>query len=507
MHSQTIGLRNPSTLGRRSFGQFDPPWKQKYGYRLRRESTHGVFAYWHHIADAASFALWEQRQHRKFLDNRPSTKVLLGEVQGTSMMAESYWSHIADAASVASFHRNEETDALISAETAPEQSSLIDFATFAAENPERLAELLARIRPEWRELFREYYCLHKSQSFLAETHGFIQTRVWQALRIIEQAVGSMIVLGLDPDKSVLAPILEKANVEYTEYGPLSAMIVLYATTQSYKLVAETFRAKTPAIRKIFRPTIEKLLADKDIRTVAVGAYLRSLTHQASLTKVGFSKSYTARLRRIKCTKFDAPAVDESPLISFGDVSRLKEAPWNMFEIGNDHGMTDIYPLLVRQGKKLFSKKPAQIFAPVNAEGELTLGYIFARCIVPTTTRSLTHIRGVAEMSATYKDDGSIGKAVTIPNADVQTMIAQHGSVSTVSAKLGDFVQIKSGEAKDYCGKVIKSKKGKLIVRVDFPSGRTFLVRAVQSSVARLDIPESERTFWGPEIKGEKSHEK
>src|SRR5258708_17109170 len=124
-----------------------------------------------------------------FLGYRGKTRMKGDDTQGIT----DYMTHISDAASFEAFQRHE-TAPLLSAETLPESSSLIDFKAFAQEYPERLLPLLEKLRPEFQELFAEYWLIGKSQAFIGRVHGFIQTRTWQNLRIIEQAISSMIIL-------------------------------------------------------------------------------------------------------------------------------------------------------------------------------------------------------------------------------------------------------------------------------------------------------------------------
>lgn len=410
-----------------------------------------------------------------------------------------YWSHVADAASVEAYRRDE-ANPLLSAEALPENSSLMDFKSFARDYPEKLFPLLYKLRTEFQELFIEYYLLEKSQSFLAKAHGQIQTRIWQNLRIIEQAVGSLIVLGTEPNTSILQPILIETDVNFTEYGHLSGMIALYAKTQSYAAVAKEYGAPIPAIRRIFRPAIDSLLTSKNLKAVAVGAYLRSLTHLASLTGGGLSKRCIARVRRLKNLRFDAPPSDESPLMSFGAIASLHETPWGMFEISSEHRMTQIFPLLKKYGKRLFNKKAAQIFAPVDGDGELELGYILARSTSPALTRGLIRVRGISEMAANYTNEGAFLNAVTVPNIDVQKMIASRPMPGHTNTRVGDFVEILTGEASRYYGTVIQSKDTDKIIEVSFPSGRRFIVTADSSALRVLpDIPIERRAFWGEKI--------
>jgi transcription antitermination factor NusG len=414
---------------------------------------------------------------------------------------ESYMDHVANAASFEAFNRHE-ADPLLSAETLDENSSLIDFKAFAQEYPEKLFPLLEKLRPEFQEFFIEYYLLEKSQSFIGKTHGQIQTRVWQNLRIIEQTIGSLILLGTNPGAPILRPVLTKAGLETTQYGSLTFMILKYAENQSYANVAMRVGAPVPAIRKIFRPAITALLADKNVQAVAVGAYLRGLTHQASLTGAGLSKRCVARTKRVKTLRFTAPPSDDSPLISFGAVSSLRDTPWCMLEISSEHRMTQIYPLLRAQGKRVFGKKAAQIFAPVNAEGELAFGYIFARSVSSALVRALTRIRGISEMATICDAEGTFIRAVTISDNEVQAVINKHNPSKKARARVGDFVEILTGPAARYCGTVIEKdstskNEEQLTVEVNFPTGRRFLVVADATCVKLLpNIPKAQRRFWG-----------
>lgn len=411
---------------------------------------------------------------------------------------DSYMAHVSDAASLEAFRRKD-IDPLLSAEALPENSSLIDFKSFAHDYPQKLAVLLDGMRPEFLEFFVEYYLLEKPQTFIGKTHGCIQTRVWQNLRIIEQSIGSVIVLGSAPSAEILAPILRKACVEVTPYGNLTEMILCYAASRSYAVVAEKFHAPVPMVRKIFRPAIKTLLADKDVKAVAVGAYLRSLTHQASLTGKGLGKRYLARLKRAKVFRFDAPPSDNSPILSFGAVAKLQNTPWCMLEISSEHRMTQIYPALQEYGKKLFSKVPAQVFAPVSEDGELAFGYIFARCVRQPLVRGLLRVRGISEFSAICNDDGDFVRAVTVPHADVLEMMKKFKAPQVPAIFVGDFVQILTGPASRYCGTVTKVNMvtEALTIDVSFPTGKKFIVGADPSCVKLLNwVPLAARKFWG-----------
>ena len=442
-------------IGRRSCGtgakSYRETWRRRYSFRLKDEHTSGV---------------------------------------------SSYLSYVADAASVDAYNRQDE-NVLLSAESLPENTGLVDFSTFAQDYPDKLFPLLAHLRPEFQELFIEYYILHMPQSFIGETHGCIQTRIWQALRIIERMIGAMILLGPAPTLPVLYQVTANAGLENTPHGSLSKMIFLYAQTQSYAAVAKQFSIPTPTVRKIFRPAIKLLLAGKDIKTVAVGAYLRNLTHQSSLTKSGPSKQAVARLKRVNVQRFAAPPLEVSPLVSFGAVQSLKDAPWHMIEIASEHRMSQIMPLLLMQAKRTFSKRPGQIFAPVNEDGDLTFGYIFARSNNITAIRMLVHTRGLAGVAAQYDGDGKFTTLVTIPNTDVEKMIRDTVTI-TAPAKVRkkDFVEILSGPASHYCGTVVQIEGEKVVVEVNFPTGRKFIVQAARESIKRIDIPKTGRTFWG-----------
>jgi hypothetical protein len=406
-----------------------------------------------------------------------------------------YIDHVVDAASVASFHRGD-NNGLLSAEAIPENSSLLDFKTFAHDYPERLFPLLEQLRPEMMEIFVEYYLLGKSQSFLAQCRAQIQTRIWQSLRIVEQAVGALIVLGANPDRSVLLPIISGASLEPTPFGSLTNLVLLYAKTHSYKMVAREVGAPVPMIRKIFRPAIAALIKSRNLNTAAVGCYIRSLIHQASLTGTGLSKSCLARMRRVKHMHFDAPPSDSEMLMSFGNVASLKETPWSMFEISSEHRMNQIFPNMRKHGVRTLSKKAAQIFAPMDANDELEFGYILARASTPGLTRSLTRIRGISEMAALYSDDGSVRSVITVPHADVAKLIKSHSKQKTSHARMGDFVEILTGEANHYCGEVVQAEGSDLVVSINFPSGRRFTVTADISAVKLLNVSPNHRAFWG-----------
>ena len=381
----------------------------------------------------------------------------------------------------------------------PENSSLISFKVFAREYPEKLFALLHSLRPDFQELFIEYYLLEKSQYFLADVHGQIQTRIWQKLRIIEQAIGALIILGQNPTEETLRPILQDAGIETTEYGSLAVMILKYAENQNYANVATKVGAPTPAIRKIFRPAIAALLASKDLKTVAVGAYLRSLTHQASLTGSGLSKRYRKRTNRVKQLHFTAPPRESSPLISFGNTASIAESPWCLFETSAEQHMDELAPVLRVQGKRLFGKKPAQIFAPLNADGDLAFGYFFARSTSISSVHSLTRIRGVSEMSAVADDDTANYRAVLVPNEDVQKLMKEYGMQELPLVHLGDFVEVLTGDAARYCGTITSWSKitNRFKVEVTFPTGRKFIVTADPSGVKLLPTtPKDRRGFWG-----------
>jgi len=410
-----------------------------------------------------------------------------------------YWDHVTNEASLLSWALDKPSDSLLSVETGADITGSLDIKSFTQDNPAKAVQLLSHLRVEFLELFLEYYMLGKSQAFLGQVHGCIQTRIWQTLRIAEQAVGAILVLGAQPDFVILHDILAQNEIEITPYGSLASMIVLYAETRNYSQVAKTVRAPVPAIRKIFRPAIEKLLAAKDIKSVAVGCYLRNLTHQASLTGGGLSKRVAARLRRVRVQHFDAPAAALSPLINFNKVSLLGDEPWAMMEIASEHRMNQITPLLQTQGKRIFGKVPAQIFAPVNKDGDLLLGYIFARSTRPKLTYSLRQIRGITELSAIRDESDRITKVITVPHGELLPTIRkeERSSIEVPRIHVGDFVEIQTGDAARYCGTVVSAKGLDINIEVHFPSGRLFHVTADPTAVKLLpDVEKPMRAFWG-----------
>jgi hypothetical protein len=435
---------------------------------------------------------------------------------------ETYWTHISNAASSQACDRGDTEDPCLSVETSPDQTSALDFKTFARECPDRLFPLLASLRVDFQERFIEYYVLGKSQNFLAAVYGQVQTRVWQALRVIEQALGARIVLGAHPGVDILFPILHAAGLEDTQYGSLAFMITKYADTQNYAAVAKAVGAPVPAIRKIFRPTIATLLASKDVNAAAVGAYLRSLTHQTSRTGEGLDKRHLARARRIRTRRFTAPPAqnaknappENSSVLSFGTVSALRNTPWMMFELQD----TDFLPVSSKQSidrirpilatltvpetkyEHIFDDKPAQIFIPTTAEGNLKFGYIFARCLgwdaKDNRSIRLTAVRGISELSAVYDSTGEFVRAVTMPNLEVQRLIAAQPITSRLRLCIGDFVEILTGAAAHYCGTITK-KGDNITVEVNFPSGRRFIVTADPTALRVIpNGPAEQRKFWG-----------
>ena len=411
-----------------------------------------------------------------------------------------YWEHIAEAASRKTFPSaperalkcsDEEMDSLLSIETTP-ANGVIPLEAFAQDYPERFFAFLRALRPDLAELAIEYYVLHKSQTFLARCRHQIQARAFEALHVIEEAFGAVMILGARPTTSKLRPILLRAGLEKTEYGSLSFMIVMYAKCRDYSKIAKACGAPLPAIRKIFRPATARLLESKNLEEVAVGAYLRSLTYKSSLTKAGFGKRHEARMRKVRNLHFEAPSLERSPLMSFGRVEMLGDTPWFMFESSAEKKMDGFLPALEQQAKRIFGKKPGQVFAPVNKNGELVFGYIFARSVSPALTKTLLRIRGISDISATYTDTDTIKNIVAIPNAEVEKIIDEYVGQKNQHPRLGDFVKILNGDARDYCGTVT----ARSLATIEFPSGRTFTVRLAPGSAKILKIPKTRRAFWG-----------
>lgn len=405
-----------------------------------------------------------------------------------------YWDAVSDEASIKVWANEEddvpkEDEALLSIETILDNSAITDFHIYCRDYPEKIHAMLGRLRPEFQELFIEYYMLGKSQNFLAETHGEIQTRVWQQLRIIEQALGAMIVFPDFPNG--IEEILESAGLEQSEIGSLSAAIRLYNQTRSYAKVAEGLKVPIPTIRKAFRPAMTAMLQSKNLKVCAIGAMLRNLTYQVSLRKDGLSKSSQARLRRVKRLKFDAPETESSPLINWGKVDSLKNVPWLMLELSSDAQLPRVLDVVWRNVKRMFGKNAVQVFAPVSPDGALEFGYVLARSTNERTIRQLLQIRGISEISAIYRDDGTIEKFVEIPAADIEPRLSQVAPEKHV-ARVGEFVRVLTGEAKNYCGVV--TEKNKLTVL--FPTGRTFKISIAPGTTETIDAPKEKQAFWG-----------
>lgn len=385
-----------------------------------------------------------------------------------------------------------DTESLISAETALDNTAVTNFRVYSRDYPEKIFSLIEKLRPEFQELFIEYYILDKPQNFLAQTHGEIQTRVWQQLRIIEQTICAMIVL---PDfPRGVSDILSAAGLEQTEFGDLSYAIRLYHDTRNYVDVAKILHVPVPAIRKVFRPMIAKMLESDDLAVTAVGAHLRNLTYQVSLSDSGLSKSSASRLRRVRKLKFDAPARETSPLFEHGNTESLNDLPWNMLELSSDAQLPRVMDVIRRDVRRYFGKQPVQVFAPTSADGTLALGYLLVRSAHQKGIVRLMKIRGISDVAALFGDDDRIVKMIEVPAADIAPRIAGLNAKES-EPRVGSFVRIITGEAKNYCGTVVSQGH----VQVCLPTGRTFEVSINPGSTEVLNIPKEKRAFWGEKI--------
>ena len=100
------------------------------------------------------------------------------------------------------------------------------------------------------------------------------------------------------------------------------------------------------------------------------------------------------------------------------------------------------------------------------------------------------------MSTVCDEDGNFVHAVTVPHVEVQALITKHGSPHISKVGVGDFVEILTGDAKGYHGTILKILPNNVRVRIDFPSGRQFLIDADPTSISRTEVPKNKQTFWG-----------
>jgi transcription antitermination factor NusG len=169
----------------------------------------------------------------------------------------------------------------------------------------------------------------------------------------------------------------------------------------------------------------------------------------------------------------------------------------MFEISSEFQMKDILPALQTYSKRVFGRKSAQIFAPLDTQGNLIFGYFFARSMTQKTTRSITNVRGVSSVAAYHNAEGRITHAVTVSNEEVQNLMRQYQVRPVPKIQRDDFVKILTGAAANYCGTVVQANKEKITIEVLFPTGRKFIVRGTPASVELLPSAASrQRTFWG-----------
>ena len=172
-------------------------------------------------------------------------------------------------------------------------------------------------------------------------------------------------------------------------------------------------------------------------------------------------------------------------------------PWKMFEISPEYKVDRVFAAIRKAKNQVFHEKAGQVFAPVNAEGELKLGYFFARGNNRFLTAAMTRLRGVCEVSSLYDDQGKFKKEVTIPHMEVQAMIDARSTQRSTRVKVGEFVEVLTGDASRYCGTVRTITKISIHVEINFPSGRKFLIHAQPSSVKSFgDVPKEQRGFWG-----------
>ena len=173
-------------------------------------------------------------------------------------------------------------------------------------------------------------------------------------------------------------------------------------------------------------------------------------------------------------------------------------PWKMFEISPEYKVNRVFATIRKAKNRVFYEKAGQAFAPVDADGELKLGYFFARGNNKFLTAAMTRLRGVCEVSSLYDDQGKFKSEVTVPHAEIQAMIDNHSTHYSTQTKVKDFAEVLTGDAARYCGNVVGvSKTGDVEIEVEFPSGRRFVIHALHSSVKSFgNVPRDRRGFWG-----------
>lgn len=182
-------------------------------------------------------------------------------------------------------------DQTISLET---QSDLMGESIYAYvwNNFDTFIRLIRNLSDEDQELLLSYYVLGKTQTSLAIVNKSTQTICSSKIRMAAKRMGAHILLG-EMDEEILDGLLEPIGYKYYEKDPsirLSQLIHLYSKMSSFQDVADAFGVYRPDIRRTITNLSKELLAQSNLKLLALGAYIHGLIEKSSAKGHGPSKS-------------------------------------------------------------------------------------------------------------------------------------------------------------------------------------------------------------------------
>ena len=145
---------------------------------------------------------------------------------------------------------------------------------------------------------------------------------------------------------------------------------------------------------------------------------------------------------------------------------------------------------------------------MDANRNLSYGYIFARCLAKSTHEGvyrrlpsigkLCKINGIEEIAATQDSNGAVKDYITIKDSEVQMLIGKERSLyeeEVNAVKPGDFVMIRDGACRFYCGHVKSTTGSYAVVNVRLFT-KTLFIRTPRGNLKVLpDVPPEKQVFY------------
>lgn len=190
------------------------------------------------------------------------------------------------------------------------------------------------------------------------------------------------------------------------------------------------------------------------------------------------------------------------ILTYGDCARLQGLDWYILEI-REHTIEETVKRIGKMLPQIFREDPVEVFIPVQKRDlglyELwTSCYIFARSTDRAKVAKMKMITGVVAV-ASEDDSARHSKFIKVTDDYVQNGLIERCLDAFLERargiKVGSFVRILDGDARDFCGKVVSIGDAVAVIKVCLHTKIILVETPIHNLLNLSHVPENCQVFY------------